>query len=119
MCAKEGIVKYDMWYGVVCKAVMSCTSAVVFLAEGRDTVPCLAITAICNTCQRGRFEVGSKHFCFLFLEARRKGIEVVHGAACWVLRGTHKLICCIGSARLLRFHVDAQVCDMKLVHLRD
>ena len=44
---------------------------------------------------------------------------MVHGAACWVLRGTHKLICCIGSARLLRFHVDAQVCDMKLVHLRD
>jgi hypothetical protein len=41
--AKEGIGKYDMWYGVVCKAVMSCTSAVFSLA--RDTVPCLAITA--------------------------------------------------------------------------
>ena len=46
MCAKEGIGKYDMWYGVVCKAVMSCTSAVFSLAGGRDTVPCLAITAI-------------------------------------------------------------------------
>ena len=23
MCAKEGIGKYDMWYGVVCKAVMA------------------------------------------------------------------------------------------------
>ncbi len=28
MCAKEGIGKYDMWYGVLCKAVMSsCMSA--------------------------------------------------------------------------------------------
>ncbi len=26
MCAKEGIGKYDMWHGVVCKSVMSCTS---------------------------------------------------------------------------------------------
>ena len=46
MCAKEGIGKCDMWYGVVCKAVMSCTSAVFSLAGGRDTVPCLVITAI-------------------------------------------------------------------------
>jgi hypothetical protein len=46
MCAKEGIGKYDMWYGVVCKAVMSCTSAVFSLAGGRDTVPCLVTTAI-------------------------------------------------------------------------
>ncbi len=45
MCAKEGIGKYDMCYGEVCKAVMSCTSAVFSLAGGRDTVPCLAITA--------------------------------------------------------------------------
>jgi hypothetical protein len=35
-----------MWYGVVCKVVMSCTSAVFSLAGVRDTVPCLAITAI-------------------------------------------------------------------------
>jgi hypothetical protein len=46
MCVKEGIDKYYMWYGVVCKAVMFCTSAVFSLAGGRDTVPCLAITAI-------------------------------------------------------------------------
>jgi hypothetical protein len=46
MCAKEGIGKYGMWYGVVCKAVMSCTSAVFSLAGGHDTVPCLAITAM-------------------------------------------------------------------------
>jgi hypothetical protein len=38
MGVKEGIGKYDMWYGVVCKAVMSCTSAVFSLAGGRDTV---------------------------------------------------------------------------------
>jgi hypothetical protein len=30
-----------MWYGVVRKAVMSCTSAVFSLAGCRDTVPCL------------------------------------------------------------------------------
>ena len=34
LCAKEGIGKYDMWYGVVCKAVMSsCMSAGCSLAE--------------------------------------------------------------------------------------
>ena len=47
LCAKEGIGKYHMWYGVVCKAVMSsCMSAGCSLAGGRDTVPCLAMTAI-------------------------------------------------------------------------
>ncbi len=49
MCGKEDIGKYEMWYGVVCKAVISCTSAVFSLAGGRDTVPCLAITAISQT----------------------------------------------------------------------
>jgi len=33
MCVKEGIGKYDMWYGVVCKTVMSCTSVVFSLQE--------------------------------------------------------------------------------------
>jgi len=47
VCAKEGIGKYDMWYGVVCKAVMSsCMSVIFSLAGGRDTVSFLAITAI-------------------------------------------------------------------------
>jgi len=47
MCAKEGIGKYDMWYGVVCKVVMSsCMSTVFSLEGGRGTVPCLVITAI-------------------------------------------------------------------------
>jgi hypothetical protein len=45
LCAKEGIGKYGMWYGVICKAVMSsCMSAGCSLAGGRDMVPCLAIT---------------------------------------------------------------------------
>ena len=46
LCAKEGTGKYDMWYGEVCKDAMSCTSTVFSLAGGRDTVPCLVITAI-------------------------------------------------------------------------
>jgi hypothetical protein len=46
MCVKEDIGKYDMWYGVVCKDVMSWTSAVFSLPGGRDTVPCLDITTI-------------------------------------------------------------------------
>ena len=46
LCDKEDIGKYDMWYGVVCKPVMSsCMSAGCSLAGGRDMVPCLAITA--------------------------------------------------------------------------
>jgi len=44
MCAKEGI---GMWYGVVCNGVMSCCMSAVFsLPGGRDTMPCLVITAI-------------------------------------------------------------------------
>ncbi len=39
MCVKEDIGKYDMWYGVVCKTVMSSTSVVFSLGGGRDTVP--------------------------------------------------------------------------------
>jgi hypothetical protein len=45
MCTKEDIGKYDMWYGVVCKTVMSCTSVVFSLGGGRDTVTFLVITA--------------------------------------------------------------------------
>ncbi len=37
MCVKEDIGKYDMWYGVVSKDVMSCTSVVFSLGGGRDT----------------------------------------------------------------------------------
>ena len=44
LCVKEGIGKYDMWYGVVCKVVMSsCMSAGCSLTGGRDTVSCLVI----------------------------------------------------------------------------
>jgi hypothetical protein len=39
MCVKEDIGKYDMWYGVVCKDVMSSTLVVFSHAIGRDTVP--------------------------------------------------------------------------------
>jgi hypothetical protein len=41
MCVKEGIGKYGMWYGVVCKVVMSFTSVVFSLPGGRDTVSIL------------------------------------------------------------------------------
>ncbi len=50
MCVKEGIGKYDMWYGVVCNPVMSCTSVVFSLVGGRDTVSCLVITVIPSSC---------------------------------------------------------------------
>jgi hypothetical protein len=46
MCVKEDIGKYDMWYGVVSKAVMSCTSVVFSLGGGRDTVSYLTIKVI-------------------------------------------------------------------------
>jgi hypothetical protein len=45
LCNKEDIGKYDIWYGVVCKDIMSfCMSAGWSLAGGRDTVSCLVIT---------------------------------------------------------------------------
>jgi hypothetical protein len=45
MCVKEDIGKYDMWYGVVCKTVMSsCMSVDCSLPGGHDTVSCVAIT---------------------------------------------------------------------------
>ena len=43
MYVKKDIGKYDMWYGVVRKSVMSYTSTVFSLAGGRDTVSCLVI----------------------------------------------------------------------------
>jgi hypothetical protein len=47
---------YDMWYGVTCKTVMSsCMSAGCSLAGGRDTVPCLTITAIRTDFEGGLF----------------------------------------------------------------
>ena len=45
--SKEVIGKYDMWYGVVCKDVMSFSMSVIFsLGRCRDTMSCLVITAI-------------------------------------------------------------------------
>jgi hypothetical protein len=42
----RSIGKYDMWYGVVCKTVMSsCMSTGGSLGGGRDTESCLGITA--------------------------------------------------------------------------
>ena len=39
LCVKEGIGKYDMWYGVVCKTVMSSSMSSGFSLEGgRDIV---------------------------------------------------------------------------------
>ncbi len=35
-----------MWYGVVCKTVISFTTVVFSLGGGHDTVPCLDITTI-------------------------------------------------------------------------
>ena len=47
LCVKEDMSKYVMWYGVVCKTVMSsCMSVDYSLAGGRDTVSCLTITVI-------------------------------------------------------------------------
>ncbi len=48
LCVKEVIGKYDMWYGVICKTVMSsCMSAGYSLGGGHDMVSCLDITTIC------------------------------------------------------------------------
>ena len=44
LCVKEVMCKYDMWYGVVCKTVISsCMSTGFSLEEGRDTVSYLDI----------------------------------------------------------------------------
>jgi hypothetical protein len=67
MCTKEGIGKYDMWYGVVCKTVMSWTSSVFSLGGGRDTVSFLVIPV--NTCKvRSHFET----FFVVYYESRKR-----------------------------------------------
>jgi hypothetical protein len=60
LCGKEDIGKYGMWYGVVCKTVKSsCMSACCSLAEGRDSVPCLATRRVKK--KKGRTFQSSSH----------------------------------------------------------